>query len=91
MLAFVVAAFQAKGGRARLSDVYPEVRRMLREHDRSIKSVEETVRSRVYNFCPQRRTYRGTPIFQLCSPGEYKLERNIPYSDIPISLWEEEA
>ena len=89
MLAFVVAAFQMKGGRARLSEIYPEVRRLLYEHDRGIDEVEAEVRRRVYNFCPQRVTYLGTAIFKLCSWGEYKLELRIPFSELPDSLWED--
>jgi hypothetical protein len=89
MLSFIVEAFQIRGGRARLSDIYPEVRRLLKEYNRPNKAIEATVRGRVYNHCPQRASYLGTAIFKLCGRGEYKLETEIPFSDIPIYLWEE--
>ena len=92
MVAFVVHAFELKGGRARLSDVYPLVKRLLREHHREISTVEETVRSRVYNFCPDAspKTYIGPPIFRKRGSGEYEMDYSaIPPSELP-SLWEED-
>jgi len=93
MIAFVVHAFELKGGRARLSDVYPIVKRLLREHHREIPTVEETVRSRVYNFCPEAspKTYIGPPLFHKRGKGEYELDYSaIPRGELSSSLWEDE-
>ncbi len=69
------------------------MKRPLREHHREIETVEETVRSRVYNFCPDTspKTYIGPAIFRKRGKGEYEVNYSaIPPSELP-SLWEEEA
>lgn len=86
MLSFVVAAFQAKGGQARLCEVYNEFRRLLRQaHYPHIEKPDEALRRCVYDHCPTRRGYVGPPVFRVASRG-YKVELSeVHFSDVGVA------
>jgi hypothetical protein len=81
LLSFAVAAFQAKGGEARFCDVYPEFRRLLRQHHHSIEKPDETLRHCVHMYCPERKGFAGDPVFRATARG-YRVDLSkIHFSD----------